>query len=300
MKKNMEWKNAVDCGENLLEINPKNVSVKIHLADCHFNLREYEKSLSYLNELHGKKFTYKTGLVLFKLKRYEEAIEKLKYLKSMKAYLLIGKSYEKMGKPINAMMFLMNTYKKNPDIELLFEACEISIKNSMHEHAISILERILVRDSKNKKALEKIAECYLELQKFEYVLDYCEKLLEVNENHADAYWMLSETYIYLGDFENAIKYVEMGLDRNPKSSKQWIQKGWTVYPDDFEGFKRAYEKGLKLEPNNIKNFIGFINTCLWHDKDIARKYYEKLKFYNPTFSISFEEMSEERGFYGYI
>ncbi|MEE1337259.1 tetratricopeptide repeat protein, partial [Methanobrevibacter sp.] len=49
-----DWRNAILTGEKLLEIRPKNESVKFRMVDCHYNLREYEKSLSYINELESR------------------------------------------------------------------------------------------------------------------------------------------------------------------------------------------------------------------------------------------------------
>ena len=50
-----DWRNAAITGERLLEIRPKNESVKLRMVDYHCSLREYEKSLSYINELESRK-----------------------------------------------------------------------------------------------------------------------------------------------------------------------------------------------------------------------------------------------------
>lgn len=292
-EKNSDWREAIPCGEELLEMNPKNDSVKIHLIDYHYNLREYEKSLIYLNELNSRKLNYKKGLVLFKLRRYDEAIKALKTIKTVKAYELMSKSYEQINKPRKAIMCLLKAYELKRDTELLLNVSEISLKNGYHNHAVQILEDILREDPKNEKALEKMAESYLELQNFELALSYGEDLLEVNEENLKAYLILSETCKFLYDDEKAMRYVERGLDFHPKSGDLWIQKAWTHYCEDFEEFKRAFEKALKLEPNNIKNHIRLIEKCIWEDDlDDARRYYDRLLFYNPTFTQSFEEIRE--------
>ena len=289
-----DFKNAVKCGDMLLEINPDNDSVKVDLADYHFKAREYEKSLIYLNELNDSKLKYKKALVLFKLKRYGEAIEEVKSMKSIEAYRLMSRSYEMLGKPAKAVMCMQNAYKLDYNVETLFEIAEIYSKNASHRNAANILERILMSDPENEKALEMMAECHFELQNFNLALTYCNDLLEVNEENYKAYLILSETYLYLNDSVKSIECVERGLEINPDSSDLWIQKGWAYYPMDFDEFMRAFENALKLDPNNIENHIRLIDECLWADEsENARRYYERLIFYNPTFAKSFEEIYEE-------
>ena len=289
-----DFKNAVKCGDMLLEINPENDSVKVHLADCHYKAREYEKSLAYLNELDDRKLKYKKALVLFKLKRYIEAIDEVKSLKTVEAYRLMSWSYERLGKPAKAVMCMQNAYKLDYNVETLFEIAEIYSKNANHQNASNIMERILRTDPENEKALEMIAESHFELQNFEIALTYCNDLLKVNEKNYKAYLILSETYMYLNDPVKSVEYAERGLEINPDSNDLWIQKGWAYYPMDFDEFMRAFENALKLDSNNIKNHIRLIDECLWAgESENARRYYERLIFYNPTFAKSFEEIYEE-------
>ena len=290
-EKNGKWRNAVECGERLLEINPNNYSVKIRLIDYHFSLREYEMSLHYLNELDCKKLKYKKGNVLFGLKRYEEAINELKNIKSLEAYKLISKCYEKMGKPRKAIIYLTKAYEREQDIEILFEISEISLKNGFHINCISILERILIDDSKNERVLEKMARNYLELQKFEHAIACCEELLEINENNVNAYIILSETFPYFGDYDKIMEFVKRGLEIDPQCAELWKQKAWAHFPFDIDEFCRCFERAVKLEPNNIKNYKNLIRYCTFNDrKDKAKMYFEKLLLYHPEFTESFEEI----------
>ncbi|MDO5811134.1 MAG: CDC27 family protein [Methanobrevibacter sp.] len=290
-----DFKNAVKCGDMLLEINPDNDSVKVHLADCHYKAREYEKSLAYLNELDDRKLKYKKALVLFKLKRYGEAIDEVKSLKTVEAYRLMSRSYERLGKPAKAVMCMQNAYKLDYNVETLFEIAEIYSKNANHQNACNIMERILRTNPENEKALEMMAESHFELQNFELALSYCNDLLEVNKKNYRAYLILSETYMYLNDSQKVFENVEKGLEINPESSELWIQKAWAYFPIDFEEFKKSFEKALKLEPNNIKNHITLIEQCRWEgESENARRYYERLLFYNPACTLSFDEIYNGR------
>ena len=303
------WNDAVRTGEWLLEMNPSNRSVMVRLADCHFNGKEYQKSLNcidelkeqqkfpnYLYEIKDKDLKYKRGRALFKLKRYDETIEELKGIKSLEAYRLISKAYEKIGKPSRAIRYLWRIYERDPDIEILFEISEISYNNMSHQYSIHVLERILNMEPDNERALEMMVKNYFELQKFELAINYCEELLEINRDSFTAYYYLSGIYTFFGDAEKTLECIEKGLAINAKSAKLWINKAWIhcCRDDDFENFKKAYETALRLEPNNIENYIHLIKTCSWdNDRKNAQKYYERLLFYNPTFALSFDEIYDE-------
>ena len=305
-EKTGNWQKAVRTGERLLDVNPDNRSVMARLIDCHFNLSEYQKSidcideltrtrdpLDYTDEIDYKKLKFKRGLALFKLKRYDEAISELKDIKSMEAYRLICKSYDKLDKPSRAIRYLWRIYERDQDIEILFEISEISCNNRSHQYSIHVLERILDMDPGNVRALEMMVKNYFELQKFDLAIIWCEELLKINKNNFTAYFYLSEIYPYFDNIEKALEYAEKGLAINPKSAALWTDKAWHHYcrDDDFESFKKAYETALRLEPTNTENYILLIHVCGWeNDRKSAQKYYERLLFYNPTCTLSFDKI----------
>ena len=116
-----DWRNAAHTGERLLEIRPKNKSVKLRMVDCHYSLKEYEKSLAYINELESRKLRCKKGLVLFRLERYDEAIKTLESLKTAEAYALMAKSYLKLNKHAKAVSCAFKSYKSSRDPEIILE-----------------------------------------------------------------------------------------------------------------------------------------------------------------------------------
>ena len=303
-EKNHDLKNAIECGERLLIINPENSIVKTHLIDYHFNLEEYEKSLNYINELDEKKLRYnilrcdkliyKKGLTLFKLKRYEEAIDALKNMKTIDAYLLISKSYLKLNKKTKAARYLFKSYELTSDIETLLEISDIYIEIGEYYKTEDILRSILEENPNNEKCLEKLINISLDFQKFQDTINYCETLLKVNDKNIAAYVALSEAYHYLGDLEKSLEIIETGLKVDSNSTELLTAKSWIDYIMNEIEYKKVLERLIKLQPNNTKHFVRLIEQFIWEDElDDARKYYEKLLFYNPLFDLSFEEIESE-------
>ena len=137
-----DWRNAAHTGERLLEIRPKNKSVKLRMVDCHYSLKEYEKSLAYINELESRKLRCKKGLVLFRLERYDEAIKTLESLKTAEAYALMAKSYLKLNKHAKAVSCAFKSYKSSRDPEIILEFSDIYLESD-YKRAIHILKKLL-------------------------------------------------------------------------------------------------------------------------------------------------------------
>ena len=288
-----DWRNAVLTGERLLEIRPKNKSVKFRMIDYHCNLREYEKSLSYINELESRKLKYKKGLVLFRLKQYDDAIKTLESLKTAEAYSLMAKSYLKMNKHAKAVSCAFKSYESSKDPEIILEFSDIYL-DSDYKRAIHILKRLLDENPGDERVLERICKAYIGNFEAGIAITYAEDLLRVNETNVTAYLTLAEAYQYLDNGMKSLEYIEKGLELDGESVELWVMKAWALYPLDFEGFRKSLERAIALEPNNTENHVTLIRECIWERKmDDARRYYDRLMLYNPTFSETFDELTRE-------
>jgi len=284
-----DWRNAIITGERLLEIRPKNKSVKLRMVDYHYILREYEKSLSYINELESRKLRCKKGLVLFRLEQYDEAIKTLESLKTAEAYALMAKSYLKLNKHAKAVSCAFKSYESSRDPEIILEFSDMYL-DSDYKRAIHILKRLLDENPGDERVLERICRAYIGNFKAGIAITYAEDLLRVNENNITAYVTLAEAYQYLGNALKSLEYIEKGLVLDSESAELLVMKAWTHYPLDFKGFKKSLERAIALEPNNTENHVTLIRECVWERKmDDARRYYTRSMTYaslvasdNPT------------------
>ena len=302
-EKENDLADAILTGDDILEINPKNTSVILRLVDYHFTLKQYERSLDCIRlyentkdfyEPYDEKLKFRKAEVLFHLKRYEDAIRLLRKLKTVESYHLISRSYERLGKPSKAVRYLMKSYELDRNVETLFEISDFHFRNDSYVSAVNILRDILDINPNDERALERIARAYMKNHDRHFAVEYAERLLEVNERNITSYVVLSNMEYIFGDLDKAMEYIDRGLEMNSESAELWFDKAWVHDPRDFEQFKKSLERGLHLEPNNVKNHLRLIDECLWEDeKDNAERYYEKMLFYNPTFSKSFDEILNE-------
>ncbi|WP_292885822.1 lipopolysaccharide assembly protein LapB [Methanobrevibacter sp. UBA212] len=288
-----DWRNAVLTGERLLEIRPENESVKLRMVDYHYSLREYEKSLAYINELESRKLRCKKGLVLFRLEQYDEAIKTLESLKTAEAYSLMAKSYLKLNKHAKALSCAFKSYKSSRDPEIILEFSDIYL-DSDYKRAIHILKRLLDENPGDERVLERICRAYIGNFEAGIAITYAEDLLKVNETNVTAYLTLAEAYQYLDNGMKSLEYIEKGLELNSESVELWVMKAWTLYPFDFEGFRKSLERAIALDPNNTENHVTLIRECVWErEMGSASRYYKRLMLYNPTFSKTFDELTKD-------
>ena len=85
-----------------------------------WRLKQYQKSLDYINELNDREYRYKKALALFNLERYDESISEARNLKTPEAYKLIARSYEKLNKPSKAVRYMFRSYELDENTETLF------------------------------------------------------------------------------------------------------------------------------------------------------------------------------------
>ncbi|MBE6501267.1 MAG: hypothetical protein E7Z79_02370 [Methanobrevibacter thaueri] len=288
-----DWRNAAITGERLLEIRPDNKSVKFRMVDYHCNLREYEKSLDYINELESRKLKFKKGLVLFRLKQYDEAIKTIESIKTAEAYSLMAKSYLKLNKHAKAVSCAFKSYESGKDPEIILEFSDMYL-DSDYKRAIHILKRLLDENPGDERVLERICKAHIGNFEAGMAITYAEDLLRVNESNITAYVTLAEAYQNLGNALKSLEYIQKGLALDPKSVELWVMKAWTLYPLDFEGFRKSLERAIALDPNNTENHVTLIRNCVWENEmDNARRYYDRLMLYNPTFCKSFDELTRD-------
>ena len=146
----------------------------------------------------------------------------------------------------------------------------------------------------DERVLERICKAYIGNFEAGIAITYAEDLLRVNEKNITAYVTLAEAYQHLDNALKSLEYIQKGLALNPESAELWVMKAWALYPLDFEGFKKSLERAIKLEPNNTENHVVLIRNCTWENEiENARKYYDRLMFYNPIFSKSFDELTKD-------
>lgn len=286
-----DYNNAIECGERILINDSKNTSVIKRLIDYHFELKNYDDCLDYINQIKYED-KYKKILILYESKRYEECIEASNKVKTAKSYYLAGKSYYKLGKISKAIKYLNKSYEKDLNIDTLFEISKIYFEVNDYKKSIYFLKKVLIHDNSNIEAYSKIAIAYLESANWHDAIEYAEKTLEISTKAPQAYITLAEAYFQLEmSFEKAKQILDKGICQNPDSAELWVQKGGINFSYDYFAFKHAYENALRLSPRDCAIYKEYIYLLkLMDEENEAKKYYNQMLLINPLFEKSFQEL----------
>ena len=286
-----DYNNAIECGERILINDSKNTSVIKRLIDYHFELKNYDNCLDYINQIEYED-KYKKILILYKSKRYEECIEASNKVKTANSYYLAGKSYYKLGKISKAIKYLNKSYEKDLNINTLFKISKIYFEVNDYKKSIYFLKKVLIHDNSNIEAYSKIAIAYLESANWHDAIEYAEKTLEISTKAPQAYITLAEAYFQLEmSFEKANQILDKGICQNPDSAELWVQKGGINFSYDYFAFKHAYENALRLSPRDCAIYKEYIYLLkLMDEENEAKKYYNQMLLINPLFEKSFQEL----------
>ena len=93
----MNPKDTIDFLKKAIEESPKNVNLRLHLAQIYFEERKYKESLDEYLEVtsidkNNKDGIFGVGKNLFYLEEYKVAIDNLKKIKKGESYLFLSKS----------------------------------------------------------------------------------------------------------------------------------------------------------------------------------------------------------------
>ena len=286
-----DYNNAIECGERILINDSKNTSVIKRLIDYHFELKNYDNCLDYINQIEYED-KYKKILILYKSKRYEECIEASNKVKTANSYYLAGKSYYKLGKIAKAIKYLNKSYEKDLNIDTLFEIIKIYFEVKDYKKSIYFLKKVLIHDNSNIEAYNKIAIAYLDAANWHDAIEYAKKTLEISTKVPQAYITLAEAYFQLEmSFEKANQILDKGICQNPDSAELWVQKGGINFSYDYFAFKHAYENALRLSPRDCAIYKEYIYLLkLMDEENEAKKYYNQMLLINPLFEKSFQEL----------
>lgn len=249
------YKEALELGENILidtTLKKKDkegyIDLSKILADCYFELKNYNNSIKYYEEL--KKETklsntehYKIGYSYYINGNYNKSIENLNKIISenssmgQNAYYYLADSYLKEGKKTEAF----NAFKKTSEMDFdtiikkdaFFNYAKISYDiGNPYENAIEIMNMYIAKypdDLNSSRLREMVASAYVLADRFEEAINYVDK--NKKKSH---------------EIENLIQYVSF------KRAMEYIHSG--KYSQALEYLEKTIENGYEIDLKNRSVF----------------------------------------------
>ena len=198
-EKEIEEENWYSAYQYLLETVTKNPDYQkawFLLAECSYQLDEFDLTLSYLENAE-------------------------KYFPSDSKILnLRGMTYISLGKTLEAEKIFDEVLKIYPnDVTARFGRAELFLLNGKYTAAEKEYENALFREISNRKALLSLALLLGKQGKYKEAQEYIQKALNFYTGNADVYYYSAILYVMQGDYKNAEKRVRLSLELNPAEDK---------------------------------------------------------------------------------
>lgn len=179
-----DWFSAVECYKSALQENPSYNLAFQGLAECFYELDEYDQALSYVE----KALHYKANSAM---------------LKNLRGFILIG-----MGELNKAKSIFEDVLKTAPnDVEARFGLAEIEVSNGKLITATEFYKAALARQGENRKALLSLALLSFEDGNREATKNYTNKALRYHGDNAEVHYFAG----YLSALENDNETAEIRL-----------------------------------------------------------------------------------------
>ena len=198
-EKEIEDENWYSAYQYLLETVAKNPDYQkawFLLAECSYQLDEFDLTLSYLENAE----------------KYSPSDPKILNLRGM--------TYISLGKIPEAEKIFDEVLKMYPnDVTARFGRAELFLLNGKYSAAEKEYENALFRESSNRKALLSLGLLLGKQGKYREAQEYIQKALNFYTGNADVYYYSAILYVMQGDYKNAEKRVRLSLELNPNEDK---------------------------------------------------------------------------------
>ena len=181
---------------------------------------------------HDKK-EYVQARDLFNAGQYQEAITSLSaYIyktknvkrREVRAYRLLGQSYENLGNLSKALETYQEALEFHPnDVPLLLAAASLYRRTGLNDQSLALYEHTLSLEPNNQEVLAGVGEIYLATGYYAKARAYYEKLFQLNPQapavHRARY---AQTFYQQKDYANAFINITMALSETPDHPDFWL------------------------------------------------------------------------------
>ena len=260
-----QYLEAIEEYQESLAKNPNYSVVWFSLAECNYEMNEYDYALECLENAEKN---MKNNIDILRLKGF--------------CYIGLGRTKE----AYQAFETILST---NPnDIESMFGLANLKILEGSYSSAESYYLEALTRQSSNKKALLSLALVSLQLGKKEQAMDFMNKAIKFHSEESQVYYFASYIKLQSGDLQDAEKNIRIAisLDENDENSNALLS--YILYQQGK--FSKALEvcnKRIDINRNNsLAWYLRALCSYKLKKKDDAVKDLETALKINPQDEVA--------------
>ncbi len=243
--------------------------------------------------------------------------------REVRAYRLLGKSYEQLGQPGRALEVYSEALEFHPDnVPLLLAAGKLYQQNGLTTRSIEMYERALQEEPENTEALAgqaanystlgfyskarafydqffalaqqvapiyraRYADTFLRQRDYEQAFIHITLALEQDPTNADFWRVSAQAHRGLKQHQQALDDLDMALSLAPERNDFWAQKAlWLYESDQTEASLKTAAEILKRRPDNeLARLVQALNWQKQGNTKAARKQLDHLAQTAPANSF---------------
>lgn len=297
-----DWYSAVECYKTALQENPSYNLVFQGLAECFYELDEYDQALSYVE----KALRYRVNSA---------------ELKNLQGFILIG-----MGELNKAKALFEDVLKTAPnDVDARFGLAEIEVSGGKLITATELYKAALARQGENRKALLSLALLSFEEGDKATAKNYTGRALRYHGDNAEVHYfagylsalendnemaevrlraalklhpnmdkaeqLLSAVLYAQGRYFDAIHIADDRLSRKRELPDAWYLKALSsLKQNNYKAALQAAKVGLSIEPNN-EIMRSLLENIAIESLDFEDSYRKKLAEYREKKARTFANLN---------
>lgn len=144
--------------------------------------------------------------------------------REVRAYRLLGKSYEHLGNLSSALEMYLEALEFHPkDVPLLLAAATLYNRTGLTDRAIELYERALQLEPSNQNVLAGLGEVYVKTGFYSKARGYYEKLFALYPQAAAVHRArYAASFYQQKDFANAFIHITLALEQEPENADFWL------------------------------------------------------------------------------
>jgi len=283
---------AISYFEKCLQLDPKNISVLLLMAQTLDLNKEFNSAIAFLkkilelNPMHLEALA-NLGAILNDLQEYEAALHYHQLAIKHGLHSMIG--YLNMAVALNGLRrfdLAIDSYTKALELDPGDPEIWASKGNNLHElrrydEAIANYDKALSLKPDLTIVWASKGDTLLELKRYEEAIAHYDKALSLKLDHAEIWTNKANALHELKRYQQAIACYDKALSLKPDHAEIWTNKGHSLHElKHYEQAIECYDRALQLKPDHAQAWASKANAL-----NELKRYAEAIIYYDKALTL---------------
>jgi Flp pilus assembly protein TadD len=282
--------------ETIVETRPEMALGHALLARCYQKTGQLDRAVQHYEKAFqlnpaSQNYAFALAFTYFQVQRYEDTSRILEHRSDLEKesdyFNLIGASYAKLGRTVEAGTALEKAIRLNPkDILAYYNLGLVLLEGRSYDQAVRAFEQALELFPQSEKLLTALGFTHQIKGDFTSARSVFKRMAELFPLESAPYFYLGSSFLETGEEGEALLALTSAKDRNPKDHRIFYLMGLIYYNQgQFSRAFDVFQTSLELDPSFVFSYQQLAKISLKNsDIDSALKFALKAVEIDSTFS----------------